>query len=829
MNVTSRLAIAASLSAALVAATLAFDASGAEPDPAAALPCALKDGEVRVPRGVPSPMIPSSNPVTAEKVALGRRLFFDATLSRDGTRSCAHCHDPKKAFTDGRPTGLGVRGQAAARNVPTLVNAAAYPALFWDGRAVSLEAQAEGPILAPAELDMTEAELVERVRTGPGYAPLFTAAFGTETVSLRRIAQALASFERTLLAGDAPFDRWWFARDESALNESERRGYEVFRTKGQCAGCHAIKPAEAPFTDFEFHATSAGGEGDEDPGRVAVTGRAEDRGRFRTPSLRNVALTAPYFHDGSAATLREAIDFYDRGGRPGRPKEPEIRPLRLSEGEKADLEAFLRSLTSPVLLALCAPPATVAASPLEDPERAESPESLRRLAEERLEAAPKDPVAWNALLVAVTRLGDVAYFDDVLPRAKVFAGTPEGAGVLGALGVAMVRRARLDDPPSADALAEAAATLRKAIAAAPSAKHSLELGYAEHLRGDVAAARAAYVAALAGDESAGELALRGLRSLVRDDDTVFAKELEALLPTHARQPALRAALAAARARLVGPAAGLAVLEAHAAPGPETPRTLVLRASWLRELGRHVEALPLEREALERAGDDRPVEASVERAWRTRPIASFEDCAALDRDYAVLLSHAAGDALRTISYANNVAFRFREVVSTYAWRGEGRTQGIAEGAPPAARALLDRCVALYERAVGAIPKDAADRPFEERWVYAGVLNDAGLVRHYFTDVRDLDRAEALYLRAFELTEGAYMDTYFYNLQYLYGLERPGNEERWARLARRAAGHVLKETPQGLVPDERKREAARRDAEALERLLEARAKAGTPPGK
>src|SRR4029077_16317405 len=149
--------------------------------------------------------------------------------------------------------------------------------------------------------------------------------------------------------------------------------------------------------------------------------------------------------------------------------------------------------------------------------------------------------------------------------------------------------------------------------------------------------------------------------------------------------------------------------------------------------------------------------------------------------------------------------------TYTWRGEGRTQGLAEGAPKEARALLDRCVALYDGAVATIPKDAMSRPFGERWVYAGVLNDAGIMRHYFLDTRDLDKAEALYQRAFELTDGAYMDTYFYNLQYLYGFEKPGNEETWFRYARRAAEKILKEAPGGgFEPDERKRDAARRDA-------------------
>jgi hypothetical protein len=170
----------------------------------------------------------------------------------------------------------------------------------------------------------------------------------------------------------------------------------------------------------------------------------------------------------------------------------------------------------------------------------------------------------------------------------------------------------------------------------------------------------------------------------------------------------------------------------------------------------------------------------------------------------------------------VAFRLREVVSVYTWRGEGRAQGIAPGAPKEVAGLLARCVALYDGAVGKIPKDDPGASFETRWTRAGVCNDAGLMRHYFVDVRDLARAEALYLRAFELTDGAYMDTYFYNLQYLYGFEVEGREETWLRLAQRARGAILAEAPgRGFVPDERKRDAAARDAEALRRLLEARA--------
>jgi cytochrome c peroxidase len=328
-----RPAIALLALATAFAASLARVASSADPEPQRGVPAAFKEGALVVPKGLPRPVVPASNPLTAEKIALGRRLFFDAALSRDRTKSCAHCHMPGSCFTDGRTTGLGVRDQSGPRNVPTIVNAAIAPALFWDGRASSLEAQAEGPILAPAELDMPEEMLVSRVEADPGYAPLFEAAFGSKTVALRRIAYALASYERTLLAADSAFDRYWFAADAKALAGAAERGYVVFRTKGACASCHVVSAAEAPFSDFGYHATGAGADGNDDPGRFAVTKREADRGRFRTPSLRNVALTAPYFHDGSAATLDDVVDHYDT-----------LLGLGLSAGDHDDLVQYLLSL-----------------------------------------------------------------------------------------------------------------------------------------------------------------------------------------------------------------------------------------------------------------------------------------------------------------------------------------------------------------------------------------------------------------------------------------------------------------------------------------------------
>ena len=308
---------------------------------------AWKDGRLDVPRGLPSPWVPPSNPVTDAKLALGRRLFFDRTLSRDGTKGCVDCHAPEKGYGDGLATAVGVRGQVGPRNVPSLLNAAIYPALFWDGRAVSLEAQAEGPLLAPTELDMTEDLLVERIASVPSYAPLFEAAFGSKTVTLRRVGHALAAFQRTLLAADSPFDRFWFGGEADALSPAAKRGHALFAGKGACASCHTVGPSDAAFTDFGFHATGTVKEGATDVGRSMVTGDPADRGRFRTPTLRNAALTAPYFHDGSARTLAEVVEHYDRGGTKVAGRAPEISPLHLTPAEQADLVAFLEALTSP--------------------------------------------------------------------------------------------------------------------------------------------------------------------------------------------------------------------------------------------------------------------------------------------------------------------------------------------------------------------------------------------------------------------------------------------------------------------------------------------------
>lgn len=791
-------------------------------------PLAFAKGRLVVPLGLPAPWVPPSNPMSEAKVELGGRLFLDRRLSRDGTKGCVDCHDPDKGFADGRPTALGVRGQVGHRNVPTLLNAAVYPALLWDGRAVSLEAQAEGPLLAPTELDMTEDLLVERVASDPAYAPAFRAAFGSETVSLRRVAQALAAFQRTLLAADSPFDRFWFGGDEAALSVEARRGHELFRTKGACASCHVVGPSDAAFTDFGFHATGTVAEGATDLGRFNVTGLDDDRGRFRTPSLRNVALTAPYFHDGSAATLLDVVEHYDRGGRRVAGRAPEISPLRLSADEKADLVAFLESLTSPAAPTRRetlreTPPAGPAASPspLDAPDaETTDPGALRLAAEAALETDPSDAKAWRALLEAVGRLADADLLADAMERA-------EGSGVAGlsrALGRAHLRRARFATPADAADLAEAEGRLAGADGPEGPAREALDLAWVRHLRGDVAGALLAYERAMLDDEATGDRAWRGVESLLHGDDVRLRTVAETLAARHPTcGPAVRAHAASLERTSAG--AGAAALRRAGTLLATSPRTQTMLAGLLRrgadEAAAHLEALALERRALELAGADAEVLDAIQGLWRAeRPLASVADVEAwLGDAHALLRALRRGrpsDADRALTYRNDLAFRLRDVVAAFAWRGEGRTQGLASGAPAAARRWLDQVVAWYEEAVALVPEDAASQPFHRRWLFAGVLNDAGLMRHYWVDVQDLPRAQAHYLRAFDLTDGAYVDTYHYNLQYLFGLERPGQEDLWLALARRAARAVLKEDGAGgFVPDEGKREAARRDAEALER--------------
>lgn len=323
------------------------------------------------------PPLPATGDTPA-MATLGEKLFFDRRLSVNGTMSCGLCHIPAQGFaaTELR-TPVGIEGKSLRRNAPTLLNVAFYQRLFLDGRSQSLEAQAWEPMLAPAEMGNETAEaVVSRVAALPDYAPLFAAAFdagpGRET-----IGRALAVYERTLVSGGSRFDRWWFGGEGDAVTAEEREGFALFRFKAGCAQCHQVEDTYALFTDQRYHNIGTGKAradahaaptrvelipglvtsvapdqlariGDppqDDRGREEVTGDRADRWKYRTPSLRNVALTAPYMHDGSLATLEEVVAFYDRGGGDDPAKAEWLFPLRLTDTEKRALVAFLKTLT----------------------------------------------------------------------------------------------------------------------------------------------------------------------------------------------------------------------------------------------------------------------------------------------------------------------------------------------------------------------------------------------------------------------------------------------------------------------------------------------------
>jgi len=298
--------------------------------------------------------IPEDNPMTDEKIALGKLLYFDPRLSKDGTVSCASCHIPFHGFTDPHRVSAGVGRQLGTRNSPTVINRLFSVEQFWDGRAKDLEDQAHGPLVNPVEMAMPSPEQVaKRVAQVPGYAPLFRKAFGDEKIDVDRITKAIAAYERTVVAGNSPFDRY-MAGDKDAMSVAAVRGMELFNGKANCKACHA----GFNFTDESYHNLGVGIDKPKpDLGRYEVTKKEEDKGKFKTPTLRNVMLTAPYMHDGSESTLLDVVEFYDRGGVKNPNLSKEIRPLGLTEREKRDLVAFLEALTGEIdNLALAPPP-----------------------------------------------------------------------------------------------------------------------------------------------------------------------------------------------------------------------------------------------------------------------------------------------------------------------------------------------------------------------------------------------------------------------------------------------------------------------------------------
>ena len=330
--------------------------------------------------GLGLPELPSPPPALVE---LGRALFFERRLSANDTLSCGMCHLPEQAFTENAlRTSVGMAGVSLRRNAPSLFNVGLHRSLFHDGRAATLEEQALMPLLDPEEMaNRSLAEVVARASAVPGMKRRFALAFGDARPTPSRIASALAAFQRTLVAGGSPFDRWRFGGDDAALPETARRGFAVFVDQG-CAACHPVGERDASFTDHRFHNTGIAWRAEarrhedvtvelipgvvarlapaeiarfgvpdrSDLGRFEVTGHDADLRAFRTPTLRNVERTGPYMHDGSLATLDEVIDHYVAGGSADDPaQDPLIRPLRLSADDREALLAFLRSLTSPVV------------------------------------------------------------------------------------------------------------------------------------------------------------------------------------------------------------------------------------------------------------------------------------------------------------------------------------------------------------------------------------------------------------------------------------------------------------------------------------------------
>jgi len=344
--------------------------------------------EQTTPSGLPPVPFPKDNPQTAAKIELGDKLFHDKRFSTTGDVSCSTCHDKEKAFTDSPlKTSEGINKLTGTRNAPTVVNAAYFDTQFWDGRSPSLEDQALHPFTNPVEMGLADHQpILDIVRTDPDYVKAFADVFGTsgKAITMDEVTKAIAAFERTQIAGDSPFDRWYYGREANALTEQQVRGFDLFINQGRCVSCHVVEQTQALFTDNRFHNIGVGINNVQDDvpelagefleadmtlsevdievlsdartselGRFAVSHGFDDLGSFKTSTLRNIAVTAPYMHDGSIATLRDAVVHYNNGGvtNEGDPVNDflsgGIRPLNLEDDQIDDLVAFLEALTSP--------------------------------------------------------------------------------------------------------------------------------------------------------------------------------------------------------------------------------------------------------------------------------------------------------------------------------------------------------------------------------------------------------------------------------------------------------------------------------------------------
>jgi cytochrome c peroxidase len=299
-----------------------------------------KPAPPKVPLGLVPVMWPKDNPFSPEKVELGKLLYFDTRLSADNTVSCATCHSPEHAFTDGAAVSTGIRGQKGGRSAPTVINRAYSLAQFWDGRAGTLEEQAKGPMANPIEMGNTHDAVVSNIKNVVGYREMFKAAFGTEEIDIDRVTKAIATFERTVLSGDSAYDRY-AAGNKKAMTAEQVRGMNVFFNKAKCDQCHE----GLNFTSNSYANLGIGTDKPEpDEGRYAVTKNPADWGTFKTPTLRDISRTSPYMHDGSLKTLDDVVEFYDKGGLKNKNLDEKIKPLKLTAQDKKDLVAFLRAL-----------------------------------------------------------------------------------------------------------------------------------------------------------------------------------------------------------------------------------------------------------------------------------------------------------------------------------------------------------------------------------------------------------------------------------------------------------------------------------------------------
>lgn len=334
--------------------------------------------------GLPAMTHPKDNSPSAKKIALGRKLFMDRRLSHNNTISCGMCHVPEQGFTSNEiATAVGIEGRSHRRNTPTIFNVGYYKFLFHDGRELTLEDQVIGPLLAFNEMgNPSIGHVIEKIRNLDDYAGLFEEVYGSG-VTLERVSHAIAAYERTFISGNSRFDQWHYGGDSNALTKQEVQGFEIFNGKGGCVTCHTINEKTALFTDQSFHNTGIGWarnnkvikkeygsdtfpvqlapgvvvqvkhelietsseRPENDVGRFEITENPKDSWKYKTPSLRNIVISAPYMHDGSLSTLEEVVEFYDKGGDDNPEKDLLLKPLDLSEHEQKALVAFLKTLT----------------------------------------------------------------------------------------------------------------------------------------------------------------------------------------------------------------------------------------------------------------------------------------------------------------------------------------------------------------------------------------------------------------------------------------------------------------------------------------------------